>query len=126
MCNPPFHQSAQQAKAVSQRKVKNLAKNKSKRGSHLSTQKHTAALNFSGQSNELWCEGGELLFIQRMIAESCEYASQIDWFSCLVSKKENLIHIYKSLLELGITDVKTVEMAQGQKVSRFVAWRFVT
>ena len=61
-----------------------------------------------------------------MIAESCEYASQIDWFSCLVSKKENLIHIYKSLLELGITDVKTVEMAQGQKVSRFVAWRFVT
>jgi 23S rRNA (adenine1618-N6)-methyltransferase len=126
MCNPPFHQSAQQAKAVSQRKVKNLAKNKSKRGSHLSTQKHTAALNFSGQSNELWCEGGELLFIQRMIAESCEYASQIDWFSCLVSKKENLLHIYKSLLELGITDVKTVEMAQGQKVSRFVAWRFVT
>jgi 23S rRNA (adenine1618-N6)-methyltransferase len=59
-----------------------------------------------------------------LIAESSEYATQIRWFSSLVSKKDNLIQIYKSLRELGITDVKTVEMAQGQKVSRFVAWRF--
>ena len=59
-----------------------------------------------------------------MITESRDYASQIRWFSCLVSKKDNLIQIYKSLRELGISDVKTVEMAQGQKVSRFVAWRF--
>ena len=26
--------------------------------------------NFAGQANELWCEGGELAFIQRMIQES--------------------------------------------------------
>jgi 23S rRNA (adenine1618-N6)-methyltransferase len=124
MCNPPFHQSAEQAKAGSQRKVKNLAKNKSKRGSHINTQKHSATLNFEGQSNELWCDGGELKFIQRMIFESRDYANQIQWFSSLVSKKDNLIHIYRSLRELGVTNVKTVEMAQGQKVSRFVAWRF--
>jgi 23S rRNA (adenine1618-N6)-methyltransferase len=124
MCNPPFHQSAEQANAGSQRKVKNLAKNKSKRGSHLSLPKQNDVHNFAGQSNELWCEGGELQFIQQMIAQSHQYASQIRWFSSLVSKKENLIHIYKNLRELGVTDVKTVEMAQGQKVSRFVAWRF--
>jgi 23S rRNA (adenine1618-N6)-methyltransferase len=124
MCNPPFHQSAEQAQAVSQRKIKNLAKNKSKRGSHINTQKHSATLNFSGKSNELWCDGGELKFIQRMILESRDYANQIQWFSSLVSKKENLIHIYKSLRGLGVTNVKTVEMAQGQKVSRFVAWCF--
>ena len=124
MCNPPFHQSAEQAKAVSQRKIQNLTKNKTKRGSHVSAEKQSATLNFAGQSNELWCEGGELQFIQRMITESRDYASQIRWFSCLVSKKDNLIQIYKSLRELGISDVKTVEMAQGQKVSRFVAWRF--
>jgi len=124
MCNPPFHQSAEQAKAVSQRKIRNLTKNKSKRGSPVNNQKQNATLNFAGQSNELWCEGGELQFIQRMIAQSPEYASQIRWFSSLVSKKDNLIQIYKSLRELGITEVKTVEMAQGQKVSRFVAWRF--
>jgi 23S rRNA (adenine1618-N6)-methyltransferase len=124
MCNPPFHQSAEQAKAVSQRKIQNLTKNKTKRGSHVSAKKQSATLNFAGQSNELWCEGGELQFIQRMIVESLDYASQIRWFSCLVSNKDNLIQIYKSLRELGITDVKTIEMAQGQKVSRFVAWRF--
>jgi 23S rRNA (adenine1618-N6)-methyltransferase len=124
MCNPPFHQSAEQAKAVSQRKIRNLTKNKSKRGSPVNNQKQSVALNFAGQSNELWCEGGELQFIQRMIAQSPEYANQIRWFSSLVSKKDNLIQIYKSLRELGITEVKTVEMAQGQKVSRFVAWRF--
>jgi 23S rRNA (adenine1618-N6)-methyltransferase len=124
MCNPPFHQSAEQAKAGSQRKVKNLAKNKSKRGSRLPPSKQNEALNFAGQSNELWCEGGELQFIQRMIVESREYATQIQWFSSLVSKKDNLVHIYKSLRELGVADVKTIEMAQGQKISRFVAWRF--
>ena len=126
MCNPPFHQSAEQANAGSQRKIKNLAKNKSKRGSHLSHSRPrpNEGLNFAGQSNELWCEGGELQFIQRMIIESPEYASQIQWFSSLISKKDNLTHIYKSLRELGVTNVKTVEMAQGQKVSRFVAWRF--
>lgn len=124
MCNPPFHQSAEQAKAVSQRKIQNLIKNKTKRGSQVNTEKQSAALNFAGQSNELWCEGGELQFIQKMIAESREYATQIGWFSSLVSKKDNLIQIYKSLRELGITNVKTIEMAQGQKVSRFVAWHF--
>ena len=59
-----------------------------------------------------------------MITQSREYATQIQWFSSLVSKKDNLIHIYKMLRELGLTDVKTIEMAQGNKVSRFVAWRF--
>jgi 23S rRNA (adenine1618-N6)-methyltransferase len=124
MCNPPFHHSAEQAKAASQQKVQNLTKNKLKRGSHENTQKRGKTLNFAGQSNELWCEGGELQFIQRMIAESREYASQINWFSSLVSKKDNLQHIYKSLRHQGISDVKTIEMAQGKKVSRFVAWRF--
>jgi 23S rRNA (adenine1618-N6)-methyltransferase len=124
MCNPPFHQSAEQAKASSERKVKNLSNNKSKRGSHLNLPKHSAALNFAGQSNELWCEGGELQFIQRMIVQSRDYANQIEWFSSLVSKKEHLAHIYKRLREVGVADVKTIEMALGQKVSRFVAWRF--
>jgi 23S rRNA (adenine1618-N6)-methyltransferase len=124
MCNPPFHQSAEQAKAGSDRKVKNLARNKSKRGSHLNTNKQKVTLNFAGQSNELWCEGGELQFIQRMITQSSDYAQQVRWFSSLVSKKEHLASIYKSLKELGVTDIKTIEMAQGQKVSRFVAWRF--
>jgi 23S rRNA (adenine1618-N6)-methyltransferase len=124
MCNPPFHQSAEEANVGSQRKIKNLAKNKSKRGSQQTSTPLKNTLNFAGKSNELWCEGGELKFIQQMIVESKEYAQQITWFSSLVSKKDNLTHIYKNLRKQGVADVKTVEMAQGQKVSRFVAWRF--
>ncbi|MBU3002989.1 23S rRNA (adenine(1618)-N(6))-methyltransferase RlmF [Paraglaciecola arctica] len=124
MCNPPFHQSAEQANAGSQRKVKNLAKNKFKRGVNPDRNPTKTNLNFAGQANELWCEGVELRFIQRMIAESQEFAQQITWFSSLVSKKDNLPLIYKSLREQGVRDLKTVDMAQGQKISRFVAWRF--
>ena len=124
MCNPPFHQSAEQANAGSQRKVKNLAKNKFKRGVNPNSNPTKTNLNFAGQANELWCEGGELRFIQRMIVESRDFAQQINWFSSLVSKKDNLPLIYKSLREQGVRDVKTVDMAQGQKISRFVAWRF--
>lgn len=124
MCNPPFHQSAEEARAGSQRKIKNLAKNKSKRGSQQSSSRINSSLNFAGQSNELWCAGGELAFIQQMILESKEFANQIRWFSSLVSKKDNLTQINKALRHQGVAEVKTVEMSQGQKVSRFVAWRF--
>jgi 23S rRNA (adenine1618-N6)-methyltransferase len=124
MCNPPFHQSAEQAKAGSQRKIKNLAKNKSKRGANKISSPPNDLLNFAGQSNELWCIGGELKFIQQMIVESRDYAQQIGWFTSLVSKKDSLTQIYKKLHEIGVTEVKTIEMAQGQKISRFVAWRF--
>ncbi|EON88610.1 23S rRNA mA1618 methyltransferase [Plesiomonas shigelloides 302-73] len=28
--------------------------------------------------------------------------------------------------EVGATEVKTIEMSQGQKISRFIAWTFFT
>lgn len=124
MCNPPFHTSPEQARAGSQRKISNLNKNKQKRQSHLSAQKNASELNFAGQSNELWCEGGELKFIQRMIQQSPDYAKQIDLFTSLVSKKDHLKDLYKMLDKAGAKSVKTIDMAQGQKVSRFIAWSF--
>ena len=124
MCNPPFHTSPEQALVGSQRKISNLNKNKQKRQSHLSVQKNASELNFAGQSNELWCEGGELQFIQRMIQQSPEYAKQIDLFTSLVSKKDHLKDLYKMLEKVGAKSVKTIDMTQGQKVSRFIAWSF--
>lgn len=124
MCNPPFHASAEEARAGSQRKVRNLSKNKQKRHSHLSASTNATELNFAGQSNELWCEGGELKFIQRMITQSPEFAQQISVFTCLVSKKDHLSEIYKMLDKVGAKSVKTIDMAQGQKISRFIAWSF--
>jgi len=48
------------------------------------------------------------------------------WFTTLVSKKDNLKSIYKTLNKVGASDIKTIDMAQGQKISRIVAWTFLT
>jgi len=111
MCNPPFHTSAEAAKKAALRKLNNLRKKKA------------YTLNFGGQSNELWCNGGEALFIKRMIKQSVAFKDQVDWFTCLVSKKENLLKIVKQLNKLNAIH-QIVEMDQGNKQSRFIAWKF--
>jgi len=119
MCNPPFHASLDAASKGTQRKLKNLGKTQP-----LSKGK-AARLNFGGQNAELWCPGGEVKFIALMIEQSVEFAEQCLWFTSLVSKKDNLKPLYKLLEKVGAVEVKTVNMAQGQKVSRFIAWSFI-
>jgi 23S rRNA (adenine1618-N6)-methyltransferase len=114
MCNPPFHSSAEEANAGSKRKLQNLGKHKGKE----------TTLNFGGQAAELWTEGGEITFIRKMIDESKAVASQCKWFSSLVSKSANLPFIYSALDRAGVTYYNTIDMAQGQKISRFVVWTF--
>ncbi len=112
ICNPPFHTSAEEAAAGSQRKIKNLGlKDKNK-------------LNFGGQNAELWCEGGEETFVRNMIFESKEIGQQINWFTSLISKKEHLPSIYYYLKKVNAIEIKTINMAAGQKISRIVAWTF--
>ncbi len=82
-------------------------------------------LNFGGQKAELWCEGGEAAFLAAMIEQSKEFASQCLWFSSLVSKKENLPAARKALARVGAQDVRVIDMAQGNKVSRILAWSFL-
>ncbi|MCJ8168618.1 23S rRNA (adenine(1618)-N(6))-methyltransferase RlmF [Atopomonas sediminilitoris] len=116
LCNPPFHASADEAASGSRRKWQNLGQRDPKR--------KLPALNFGGQSNELWCTGGEASFLKRMLRESADCATQVLWFSSLVSKSGNLPAVYKQLEQLGAHKVITTDMAQGQKQSRFVAWSF--
>lgn len=117
MCNPPFHSSAEEANKSTSRKVSNLNPKEKKTSNPV--------LNFGGQNAELWCNGGEIGFITQMIYESVKYASQVLWFTTLVSKKENLSSIYKTLKKVNAVSVKTIEMSQGQKNSRIVAWSFL-
>lgn len=124
MCNPPFHKSACEALAGTRRKTSNLARNKQKRGSGNQALVKNANLNFAGQANELWCEGGELAFIQRMIKESVDVKDNVEWFTCLVSKSAHLKPIKTSINYYKAAQCKVVEMGQGSKVSRFVAWKF--
>lgn len=118
MCNPPFHKSLADASKGSLRKQQNL----SKASSHNNKQNNT--LNFGGQKAELWCQGGEVAFIRQMIKESKQYREQVLWFTCLVSKKDNLSAIKLSLKKANAATVKVINMAQGQKTSRFIAWTF--
>ncbi len=129
LCNPPFHASLEEATAGSERKVRNLAANANKKQKPRQTNFNAQTkpvLNFGGQKAELWCPGGEAAFIQKMIKQSAEKAGQCFWFTTLVSKKENLPAIYQQLQKAKAVDVKTIEMSQGQKISRIVAWTFLT
>jgi len=61
-----------------------------------------------------------------MIKQSVTYAQNCLWFTTLVSKKENLQVIYKLLKRERPFVIKTIEMKQGQKISRILAWSFLT
>tara|TARA_R110000765_G_scaffold42589_3_gene89847 strand:- start:528 stop:1454 length:927 start_codon:yes stop_codon:yes gene_type:complete len=113
LCNPPFHASIEKASKGTQRKWSNLGKG------------HSKKLNFGGQNAELWCPGGEIKFIASMVEQSMEFAKQCLWFSSLVSKKDNLQPLYRILKKAKVADYKVVEMAQGQKTSRFIAWTYI-
>lgn len=114
VCNPPFHASLAEAQKGTLRKVRNLKKKKVSQ----------ATLNFGGKHNELWCEGGELAFTQKMIQESQEFADAVRWFTILVSKQSNLKPICQTLKKIAVAKVKTIDMGQGNKISRIVAWSF--
>jgi len=114
--NPPFHSSLAEAKAGTERKWRNLGFKNTK----------TSELNFGGQNSELWCEGGEQAFVNTMIEQSAEIPESCFWFTTLISKSESLRGVYRALKKAGAVDVKTIDMAQGQKTSRIVAWSFLS
>ncbi len=113
ICNPPFHGSLEEAREGTLRKLKNLKGKKE------------IILNFGGQNSELWCRGGEIGFIIKMIIESTEFKNQCRWFTTLVSKKENLPRIYKMLKKVEVTLIKTIILNVGNKKSRVIAWTFM-
>tara|TARA_B110000114_G_scaffold3033_1_gene3080 strand:+ start:130 stop:1089 length:960 start_codon:yes stop_codon:yes gene_type:complete len=116
MCNPPFHESEEAAQKGTLRKVQNLQ----------GKQKNKAVLNFSGISKELIYEGGEIKFISSMVLQSKTFGNNCFWFSTLVSKQSNLKALHKVLDQVGAIEIKTIPMGTGNKVSRIIAWTFLT
>ena len=131
ICNPPFHSSLEEAEKGTQRKLDNLAANRAKKAGQTfkpetkKAKQNKPTLNFGGQKAELWCPGGEAAFIMKMARESQLFATQVLWFTTLISKKDNVDMLRSELGKLKAKQVKVVEMSQGQKVSRFVAWTFM-
>lgn len=112
VCNPPFFKNRTDAEKSNLRKFENLKLSEDK------TQ------NFGGLSNELWYKGGEEAFIKKMAEESVQFKDQVRWFTSIVSQKENLKNIKRAINKTKPTEVKIIEMEQGNKQSRFVAWTF--
>ena len=115
ICNPPFHTSAAEARAGTVRKLSNLKEKAIK----------YPVLNFGGRNNELWCPGGEERFVSTMIRESREFAQSCFWFSTLISKESNLRITYKTLSATKAAEVRTLNLGQGNKTSRIVAWTYL-
>ncbi|TPG66178.1 23S rRNA (adenine(1618)-N(6))-methyltransferase RlmF [Hymenobacter nivis] len=116
LCNPPFHASAAEAAAGTQRKTANLGTARGPR----------PVLNFGGQAAELWAPGGEAAFVRRLVLESQQRPTACFWYTTLVSKKETLPGLHRALHQAGALETQTIDMAQGQKKSRLVAWTFLT
>ena len=116
ICNPPFHASLAEAQSGTLRKLNNLNRKKTSK----------PILNFGGQNNELWCEGGEERFVRDMIFQSKKFSSFCFLFSTLISKQSNLKYVYETLNRVEAVEVKTIPMGQGNKSSRIVAWTFLS
>ncbi|OQY39865.1 MAG: 23S rRNA (adenine(1618)-N(6))-methyltransferase, partial [Spirochaetaceae bacterium 4572_7] len=116
ICNPPFHGSLKEAEDSNRKKIDNLNKHKDT--------PIKSSLNFGGQKAELWCPGGEMFFLKKMIKESRNHADQVGWFSSLVSKSENVLPLKRLMRRAGAKSVKIIEMNQGNKISRILAWTF--
>lgn len=114
ICNPPFYKSEEEALEATTRKLKGLNKDT-----------NNIIRNFAGKQNELWYKGGEKAFLHNYLYESSLFKDQCIWFTSIVSKKELVVGMYNSLKKLGATDIKTINMGHGNKISRIVAWTFL-
>ena len=115
MCNPPFYKNEKEATDATTKKLKGLKK-----------AMETPVRNFSGTASELWFQGGEKAFLHTYLYESSLFKTHCFWFTSLVSNKDLVKSMQKSLKKLGATKVKVINMQQGHKISRIVAWTFLT
>ena len=59
-----------------------------------------------------------------MIDQSKNYSNSCLWFTTLVSKQSTLVKARKLLSSLKVAENVTIEMKQGNKISRILAWTF--
>lgn len=115
MCNPPFYKDEAEANANTLLKQKGLGKLTDK-----------VVRNFSGTAKELWYPGGEKAFVHNYLYQSSLLKTNCFWYTCLVSKTQHVLSMETSLKKLGATEFKILQIALGNKISRVVAWTFLT
>jgi 23S rRNA (adenine1618-N6)-methyltransferase len=111
-CNPPFYSSASEAAEATGRKSRNLGR--------------APVRNFGGRPGELWCEGGELGFVKRMIAQSARRPRTFLWLTSLVSRSQHLRPLEAALRAARAAEVRIVPLVHGRKTTRLLAWTFLS
>jgi len=120
ICNPPFHTSEEEASKANQRKNRGLSRSRSKNESSDNKK------NFGGRQSELWYQGGELAFVKKMIIESRALKTKCFLYSSLISQKNNIPKLQAALDSSGARFHTVVQMSHGNKVSRMLAWSYLT
>ena len=115
ICNPPFFRSEEDALEATRIKLKGLGKQNDK-----------VVRNFSGTAKELSYKGGEKAFVHNYLYESTLYKQQCFWFTSLVSNVSHVKSMKASLEKLGATEIQVLDMIHGNKISRVIAWTFLT
>jgi 23S rRNA (adenine1618-N6)-methyltransferase len=64
------------------------------------------------------CPGGELAFVRRMAEESAALRGAVHWYTSMVGKKATLKEMRKELHALGVTALRTTELAQARAGGR--------
>ena len=139
MCNPPFFSSLEAFQAENTRKVRGLARGGANRyppGAVVKAEERKRAWsatrtsnNFGGTASELWCDGGEVSFVKRIVDESKEYADHCLWFTSLVSRRENLEKIERYIMKantgLKPAEVRKTSMGAGTKSASIIMWTYM-
>ena len=115
MCNPPFFKDEAHANESTLLKQKGLGKQTDK-----------VVRNFSGTAKELWYPGGEKAFVHNYLYQSSLLKSNCFWYTCLVSRTQHVLSMETSLKKLGATDFRILQISLGNKISRVVAWTFLS
>ena len=78
-----------------------------------------AQLNFGGNANELWCEGGELRFLLNMITESRKFRKNCKWFTSLVSKEKIWISYTPNSNQPVLPNIERYKCNKAQKTAGY-------
>uniref|UniRef100_A0A1A9W7T3 U6 snRNA m(6)A methyltransferase n=1 Tax=Glossina brevipalpis TaxID=37001 RepID=A0A1A9W7T3_9MUSC len=107
LCNPPFYDTCANA---------NKTRNPEKR-----PPPHNCPTGFA---EELFCEGGEVKFVEKIVIESLLYAKRIRIFTTMLGHKSSLSKIMDILKEKKIQHFCSTEFHQGNTTRWGIAWSF--
>ncbi|KAJ2724161.1 hypothetical protein H4S00_002332 [Coemansia sp. D1744] len=107
MCNPPFYSSRNERARLREFK------------------QQEPGLETQGEDDELFTEGGEEAFLNRMVDESKHLGACIKWYSTLVGKKSTLAGLKTRIRQTPNVHIREGTLVQGKTTRWVVAWSFL-